>query len=42
VGSRQALELAVRNVDTSRRFSMLEERLKRLAEGDEPGGEEGG
>jgi exodeoxyribonuclease V alpha subunit len=39
VGSRQALEIAVRNVDTSRRFSMLEERLKRLAEGDEEGDE---
>ena len=33
VGSRQALEIAVRNVDTSRRFSMLEERLRRAAEG---------
>lgn len=28
VGSRQALEIAVRNVDTSRRYSQLTERLR--------------
>jgi exodeoxyribonuclease V alpha subunit len=38
VGSRQALEIAVRNVDTSRRFSLLAERLRKAAEG---GPEEG-
>jgi exodeoxyribonuclease V alpha subunit len=32
VGSRQALELAVRNVDTSRRYSLLEQRLRKIAE----------
>jgi exodeoxyribonuclease V alpha subunit len=32
VGSRQALELAVRNVDTSRRYSLLEQRLRKEAE----------
>jgi exodeoxyribonuclease V alpha subunit len=31
VGSRQALELAVRNVDTTRRYSLLEQRLRKLA-----------
>ncbi len=33
VGSRQALELAVRNQDTSRRYSQLRERLRKCAEG---------
>jgi superfamily I DNA and RNA helicase len=38
VGSRQALELAVRNQDTSRRYSMLADRLRKAAEAsDEPG-----
>jgi exodeoxyribonuclease V alpha subunit len=32
VGSRQALELAVRNQDTSRRYSMLADRLRKAAE----------
>jgi exodeoxyribonuclease V alpha subunit len=32
VGSRQALELAVRNVDTSRRYSLLEQRLRKAAQ----------
>jgi exodeoxyribonuclease V alpha subunit len=36
VGSRQALELAVRNVDTSRRYSLLEQRLRKAAEEREP------
>ncbi len=31
VGSRQALELAVRNVDTARRYSLLERRLRQAA-----------
>jgi exodeoxyribonuclease V alpha subunit len=31
VGSRQALELAVRNVDTTRRYSLLEQRLRKAA-----------
>ncbi len=33
VGSRTALELAVRNVDTTRRQSLLEQRLRQMAEG---------
>jgi hypothetical protein len=38
VGSRQALELAVRNQDTSRRYSMLADRLRKAAESSaEPG-----
>ena len=32
VGSRQALELAVRHQDTARRYSMLGERLRKAAE----------
>jgi exodeoxyribonuclease V alpha subunit len=32
VGSRQALQMAVRNRDTARRYSMLRERLVRMAE----------
>ena len=40
VGSRKALELAVRNQDTARRCSLLRKRLAELAE-DGPGGEAG-
>ena len=41
VGSRKALELAVRNQDTARRCSLLRKRLAELSE-DGPGGEAGG
>lgn len=39
VGSRQALELAVRNADTARRCSLLADRLRKAAE--HPDGEQG-